>query len=60
MGIVRGLAAYYDEADRIDVMLTTSEDGKRVRIRIRWRWLNLSSAQPVPFLYQCRSAASWF
>ena len=37
MGIVRGPVAYYDEADRIDVMLTTSEDGKRVRIRVRWR-----------------------
>lgn len=37
VGIVRGLAAYYDEADRIDVMPTTSEDGERVRIHVRRR-----------------------
>ncbi|MBJ6109308.1 heme NO-binding domain-containing protein [Hymenobacter sp. BT523] len=35
VGIVRGLAAYYDEADRIDVMPTTTEDGQRVRIHVR-------------------------
>lgn len=35
VGIVRGLATYYDEADRIDVMPTTSEDGERVRIHVR-------------------------
>ena len=37
VGIVRGLAVYYDEADRIDVMPTTSEDGERVRIHVRRR-----------------------
>lgn len=35
MGIVRGLATYFDEADRIDVMPTTSEEGERVRIHVR-------------------------
>ncbi|MBU6121644.1 heme NO-binding domain-containing protein [Hymenobacter sp. PAMC29290] len=35
VGIVRGLAAYYDEADRIDVMPTTIKDGERVRIHVR-------------------------
>lgn len=35
VGIVRGLAAYYDEADRIDVQPTTSENGERVRIHVR-------------------------
>ena len=35
VGIVRGVAAYYDEADRIDVMPTTSEDGERVQIHVR-------------------------
>jgi len=35
VGIVRGLAVYYDEADRIDVMPTTSEDGERVQIHVR-------------------------
>ena len=35
VGIVRGLAVYFDEADRIDVMPTTSEDGERVRIHVR-------------------------
>ena len=35
VGIVRGVAAYYDEADRIDVLPTTSEEGERVRIRVR-------------------------
>lgn len=35
VGIVRGLAAYYDEADRIDVLPTTSEDGERVQIHVR-------------------------
>ncbi|MBH8569105.1 heme NO-binding domain-containing protein [Microvirga sp. STS02] len=37
VGIVRGLATYYDEADRIDVMPTTTEDGERVRIHVRRR-----------------------
>ena len=37
VGIVRGLASYYDEAERIDVMPTTSEDGERVRIHVRRR-----------------------
>lgn len=37
VGIVRGLAVYYDEADVIDVMPTTSEDGERVRIHVRRR-----------------------
>ena len=35
VGIARGVAAYYDEADRIDVMPTTSEDGERMRIHVR-------------------------
>jgi hypothetical protein len=35
VGIVRGLATYFDEADRIDVMPTTSEDGERVSIHVR-------------------------
>ena len=35
VGIVRGLAVYYDEADRIDVLPTTSEDGERVQIHVR-------------------------
>ena len=35
VGIVRGLAKYFDEADRIDVMPTTSEDGQEVRIHVR-------------------------
>jgi len=35
VGIVRGLAAYYDEADKIDVMPTTSEDGEHVQIHVR-------------------------
>ena len=37
VGIIRGLAVYFDEADRIDVQPTTSEDGERVRIRVRRR-----------------------
>jgi hypothetical protein len=37
VGIVRGLALYYDEADRIDVQPTTTEDGERVRIHVRRR-----------------------
>ena len=37
VGIVRGLAVYYDEADVIDVMPTTSEDGEWVRIHVRRR-----------------------
>lgn len=35
VGIVRGLATYFGEADRIDVMPTTSEDGERVSIHVR-------------------------
>ncbi|QIX63145.1 hypothetical protein HER32_19005 [Hymenobacter sp. BT18] len=35
VGIVRGVARYYDEADLIDVTPTTSEDGQEVRIRVR-------------------------
>lgn len=35
VGIVRGLAVYFDEADRIDVLPTTSEDGERVQIHVR-------------------------
>ncbi|MBC6607596.1 heme NO-binding domain-containing protein [Hymenobacter sp. BT188] len=35
VGIVRGLATYFDEADRIDVMPTTSEDGEQVTIHVR-------------------------
>ncbi len=35
VGIVRGLAAYYDEADRIDVTPTTSADGQQVSIYVR-------------------------
>ena len=35
VGIVRGLAKYFDEADIIDVMPTTSEDGESVRIHVR-------------------------
>ena len=35
VGIVRGLATYFDEGDRIDVMPTTSEEGERVRIHVR-------------------------
>ncbi|GAC1374283.1 MAG: hypothetical protein NVS3B25_16210 [Hymenobacter sp.] len=35
VGIVRGLAVYFDEADRIDVQPTTTEDGERVRIHVR-------------------------
>ena len=35
VGMVRGLATYFDEADRIDVQPTTSEDGERVQIRVR-------------------------
>ncbi|MCR5886457.1 heme NO-binding domain-containing protein [Hymenobacter sp. J193] len=35
VGIVRGLARYYDEADQIEVTPTTSEDGEEVRIRVR-------------------------
>ena len=37
VSIVRGLATYYDEADRIDVMPTTTDDGERVRIHVRRR-----------------------
>ncbi|MBX0289999.1 heme NO-binding domain-containing protein [Hymenobacter sp. HSC-4F20] len=37
VGIVRGVAKYYDEADRIEVEPTTSENGEHVRIRVRRR-----------------------
>ncbi|MDU0368971.1 heme NO-binding domain-containing protein [Hymenobacter endophyticus] len=36
VGIVRGVAAYYDEADQIEVEPVTSENGEKVRIRV-WR-----------------------
>jgi hypothetical protein len=35
VGIVRGLATYFDEADRIAVLPTTSDEGQRVQIRVR-------------------------
>lgn len=35
VGIVRGVAAYYDEADVIKIEPTTSENGEEVRIRVR-------------------------
>ena len=35
VGIVRGLATYFDEADRIEVTPTTREDGQHVHIRVR-------------------------
>ena len=35
VGIVRGLATYFDESDLIDVQPTTTEDGERVRIHVR-------------------------
>jgi hypothetical protein len=35
VGIVRGLATYFDEADRINVLPTTSEGGQRVQIQVR-------------------------
>ena len=35
VGIVRGVAAYYDEAEQIDVQPTSTEDSKRVRIHVR-------------------------
>ena len=35
MGIVRGIAAHYDEAEQIEVVPTTSEEGERVSIRVR-------------------------
>ncbi|WP_460612120.1 MULTISPECIES: heme NO-binding domain-containing protein [Hymenobacter] len=35
VGIVRGIAAHYDEADAILVEPTTSENGEKVRIRVR-------------------------
>ena len=34
VGIIRGLVVYFDEADRIAVQPTTSEDGERVRIHV--------------------------
>jgi hypothetical protein len=37
VGIVRGLAVYFDEADRIEVEPTTREDGQHVQIRVRRR-----------------------
>lgn len=37
VGMVRGVAAYYNEADRIEVEPTTSENGEHVRIRVRRR-----------------------
>ena len=35
VGMVRGVASYYNEADRIEVAPTTSENGEHVRIRVR-------------------------
>jgi hypothetical protein len=35
VGIVRGLATYFDEADRIVVQPETDENGERVRIRVQ-------------------------
>jgi len=35
VGIVRGLATYFDEADRITIEPVTSEDGEHVQIRVR-------------------------
>ncbi|MFD2784038.1 heme NO-binding domain-containing protein [Hymenobacter rubripertinctus] len=35
VGIVRGVARYYDEAESIEVEPTTSENGEQVRIRVR-------------------------
>ncbi|WP_165699474.1 heme NO-binding domain-containing protein [Hymenobacter jejuensis] len=35
VGIVRGLATYFDEADQIVVEPTTSENGEHVQIRVR-------------------------
>lgn len=35
VGIVRGLATHFDEADRIDVLPTTSKEGERVSIHVR-------------------------
>lgn len=35
LGMVRGVASYYNEADRIEVEPTTSENGEHVRIRVR-------------------------
>jgi hypothetical protein len=35
VGIIRGLAVHFDEADRIVVEPTTREDGQHVFIRVR-------------------------
>lgn len=35
VGIVRGLARYFDEEDSIEIEPTTSENGEHVRIRVR-------------------------
>ena len=35
VGIVRGLATYFDEAERIIIEPETSENGERVRIQVR-------------------------
>jgi hypothetical protein len=37
VGIVRGLATYFDEADRIEVLPTTREEDEHVRIHVRRR-----------------------
>ena len=37
VGTVRGLATYFDAADRIDVQPTPTKDGERVRIHARRR-----------------------
>ena len=35
VGIIRGLAVYFDEADRIDVLPTTSENGEQGQIHVK-------------------------
>ncbi|RYU78250.1 heme NO-binding domain-containing protein [Hymenobacter persicinus] len=35
VGIIRGLATYFDEADQIEVQATTREDGQQVTIQVR-------------------------
>ncbi|UYZ60493.1 heme NO-binding domain-containing protein [Hymenobacter latericus] len=35
VGIVRGLATYFDEAEKIEIQPTTRDDGQHVHIRVR-------------------------
>ena len=35
VGIIRGLAVYFDEADRIDVLPKTSENGEQGQIHVK-------------------------